>query len=196
MQAYDADDLAGKVEHRSAGVARVECGIGLKKLGRRRERILDRRVASCAHVPDGQRVAHAERSSDDEDLVADFDAIRVAERGCGNAARDVLDLEQRDVRGRIGGDDAGGDGLPIAELDGHGVGSLYDMSGRQHLSLLADQHAGAGARDPDAFCLAPARAACRLAVRTTTTALSTRLNARDTELPSSRANRVVYGNSK
>ena len=54
-----------------------------------------------------------------------------------------VQLEERDVGVRLGGDDPRPHALAAQKLDGNRVGEMNDVRRRHHLPVLRDQHAGA-----------------------------------------------------
>jgi hypothetical protein len=113
----DADDLAVGVDERAAGVAGVDRRVGLDRTrdaeaGQRLDRAIDRRDHA-----DRQRLALAERRSDRRHRLADLDVMAVAERQRPEREPLRVDLQQRDVRVRIGADDLGLDRVAVRELD-------------------------------------------------------------------------------
>ena len=87
--------------------------------------------------------------TDDEDRIADFHTVGVAEPCGDQAGRHFLQLQKSHIGGQRGGDHARRDDDRFGEGDHDLLGRLDDVSGRQHLPHLGDDHAGAQALQID-----------------------------------------------
>src|SRR3989454_2134433 len=90
----DADDLALHVHQRSAGVARVDRGVGL-------DEVVERPLADLARLgaddPRGHRRLEAERRPDGEDPIADLGTVGVAELRGAERGLAVIEPEHGEV---------------------------------------------------------------------------------------------------
>ncbi|PRD36405.1 UNVERIFIED_CONTAM: hypothetical protein NCL1_08904 [Trichonephila clavipes] len=134
----DADHLAGGVEQRAAGIARIDGDIGLDEghVG-----IAGQRARLGADDAGGGRVVEAERRADGQHPLADAQLRGIADlhrRQVGGG-----DLDQRDVGARVGADDLGLDLAAVAEAHGDLVGLVDDMVVGQHIAVAADDETGA-----------------------------------------------------
>ena len=113
----DADDFAGHIDERAAGVAGIDGGIGLEEvLELAGSAGLDGAVLAGDDAG-GDGFGEAERLADGDDPVADFDAVGVAhfdggQRGVG------LNLDDGDVGGLVDADDFGGTALVAFRIAG------------------------------------------------------------------------------
>src|SRR6266511_1623381 len=111
----DPDDLAGGVHQRPARVAGVDRGVGLDGVadGHGRPAALVDAEAAVQGADDagGDRPFQAERAADGQHGVADLEGVAVAQ-GRGLEPGDALRPDDRQVGGRVGGDDAGGAVVP------------------------------------------------------------------------------------
>src|SRR5580765_3761002 len=113
----DPDHLALRVQQRAARVAVVQRGVGLdhvrdRELIRRLDPALDGADDSCS---DG--AVEAERVPDCDHLVADPHKVGVAERQGLERARLDLDLQHRDIGGRIDADHLRLEALVVRKAD-------------------------------------------------------------------------------
>ena len=122
--AIDADELAGGIEHRSAGVAGIDGGIGLQAVGVFEQRAGGKLVAMDAGedaVGYGgfEIVGEQKRIADDVDPLADAAGVAVAELG-GRKIAFAEQLDKSDVAARIEPDEHGVDEAAIGEAALHG----------------------------------------------------------------------------
>ena len=119
----NADEAALDVDQGPAGIARVNCGVGLHEV-----LVFEAEAgaaAQCADDAGGDRLADAEGIADRQHAIAHLDAVAVRDGGGGQVAG--LHLEHGDVRLRIAADDAGLEVAPVVHLHRHLVGALDHM---------------------------------------------------------------------
>ena len=75
---------------------------------------------------------------DRDDRVADLDRVGVGERERRQGLGVDVDLEQREVRGRVGTDDRGLDRVLVREADLDLGGAVDDMEVRDDVAFLVD----------------------------------------------------------
>src|SRR5919202_764257 len=113
----DADDAAGRVEQRAAGVAGVDRGVGLDDaVDLEAVRRLDDPLRGRDDAR-RERALEAERVADRDRRVADLDASRRAERQRRELAGPRRDLEHREVARLVATEDPGVDDALVRELD-------------------------------------------------------------------------------
>ena len=149
----DADDLAVHVEHRPAGIAAIDRGIGLQEIviGARIDVPLARRENAG-----GDAAAQTERVADRQHPVADARDVAVAP-GCRAQRLVGLDLQQRDIRLGVASDQLGlqiriivqndGDFVGIGDhmIVGHDIARRIDDEARTERGGLARLRLGAAA---------------------------------------------------
>ena len=151
-----ADDLALEIEGRTAGIAPVD-----------RRRNLEEVVIGAGpdlapargHDAGRNGVAEAEGVADRDDPVADPDPVGIAE--CDMRQRLVrIHLEERQVRFRVGADDARRQPALVVEGDGDVLRPVHDMMVGDDMAVFRDDEAGAdpGRRPPVAPLVGPRRA--------------------------------------
>ena len=139
----DADHAALRVEQGAAGVALVQRGVGLDDVvDRVRVRSLDDALER-ADDPGGDRALEAEGVADRDDRVADADGVRVAEHERRQGARVRVDLQHRDIGGRVDADDPRPLALVVREADVDRARALDHVVVRDDVAGLVDHEAGA-----------------------------------------------------
>jgi len=137
--AVDPDQLALRVHQRAAGVALIDGRVGLQK-------VLEAAVAQTGLAALGADDAHGHRLSESERIayrqadIADADLVRIAQRKHRQAGG--LDFQQSQVAGRVGTNQLGGKGAPVAQIHGDLFRAVdYVMIG-DDVSVGGDDHAG------------------------------------------------------
>ena len=140
----DADDLAPHVDQRSSRVTGIDRGVGLNEvLNRVTAGVQPREQPSFgAHDSSrhGESKRFAERVADRQHPLADARRVGIAEvdgRKTGGG-----DLDDRNVRQRVGPDGTSGE-LPVVEQPhGHAVRALDDVVIGEDIAVLRDDEAG------------------------------------------------------
>ena len=143
----DADQLAVDVDQRPARVARVDAGVGLDQVA------VDLLVGE-GHVPlqgaddpDGDGVLVAEGVADRDDVLADHQVGRRADRDRGQGAAGV-DLEHRQVHRLVLLDHPGRVARAVGEVDLDPLDLVDDVLVRQDVAPAVDDHPGPHPADP------------------------------------------------
>ena len=124
----DADDLAGHVQQRAAGVAGVDRGVGLDHVGEGDAVLLVERAAGGRHDAGRHRRAagQVEGVADGDELVADLRGSELEPSGSGvRPVRSTLSTARSLLR--VGGDDLGLDRRAVVEVDGDVGGAVDDV---------------------------------------------------------------------
>jgi hypothetical protein len=112
-----ADDLAGHIDQRAAGVAGVDGGVGLDELLELVGRAVGAGLVDGAVLggddAGGDGLGEGEGAADGEDPVADLGAVGVAELDGGQRLGRV-DLDDGDVGLGVDADDLGGTALSLS----------------------------------------------------------------------------------
>jgi hypothetical protein len=137
----DADQLAGRVDQRAAGVAEVDGGVGLDEVleGGHAQPA----AAGGADDPGGDRLAETERVADGQDGVADAQPVGAAERHHRQVRQ--LDGEHGEVRVRIDAHQPRRSLAAVAQLDADLGGPGDDVVVGHDVALPVDDDAGAQA---------------------------------------------------
>src|SRR4051794_19237225 len=139
----DADDAAGRVEQRTAGVAGVDRRVGLDDaVDLEAVRRLDRALGG-RHDARRERALETERVADRDRRIADLDAARAAEGQRPQLALRRRDLQHREVGRLVAAEDAGVDDVLVGELDRHLRRAGDDVRVRQDRAVAVDHEAGA-----------------------------------------------------
>ena len=109
-------------------------------------------AAECADDAGGHRAVEPERISDRVDGIADLDLARCFEAERMQRGRRSLHLDDRDVCGRIGGDDRGGRRHAVAKADANCRGALHDVVVGDDVALSIDHEPRAERAVPADFC--------------------------------------------
>ncbi len=138
----DPDQLAMDIDEGAAGIAHVDRGIGL-------DVVLV--VVRFGQVPalgaddaPAHRVVEIERVADGEDLLAHLDLVRIAPGERGQIGR--VDLQHRDIRRRVRGDDAGRETPLVAQLHFDGLRVFNDVEIGDDIPVVTDDDTGAVGR--------------------------------------------------
>ena len=102
--------------------------------------------------------------ADDHDLLADPHRVGVTHPRHPHGLGHALELQERDIGGRIGRDECRAHDLTADALDGDLVHAVDDVGGRHHPAVAGDQDAGARlveAGDPRGADVAPLGSARR-----------------------------------
>ena len=137
-------DLALHVEHRPAGVAGIDRGVGLEELGERHGLVHRIGRPARADISHAQRVAQAVRRPHDDDLVAHVHRAGVGHRGHLRARRHPVELQQGQIGRRLGGHHARRHRVAPDELHRDLVHGVHHVRRRHHLAVRRDEDAGAG----------------------------------------------------
>ena len=141
--AHEADHLPVHVEHRPAGVPLVDGRVGLEELRLGQVVVDGVGLVAAADVAGAEGVTDPVGRADDEDRLTNVRLVGIAQRRDQGPLRHRVQLEERDVGVRLGGDDPRPLALASQKLDGDRVGEMNDVRRRHHLPVLRDQHAGA-----------------------------------------------------
>ena len=147
----DADHLTGGVGERSARVTRLDVGVGLDQAGqvlRVGAGLVGRgdRLVQAGYLAGGEarRTAHSSGVADADHLVADRDLGRVTGLG-GLQAGGVLQLQYRNVVGRVVARHTGRVGLAVADVnDGDLRRAFHHVVVGQHLTVGGQHDPGPG----------------------------------------------------
>ncbi len=139
----DADQLAIHVHQRTAGIARIDRGIGLDEDAEitRRDLVAGKRGNNAAR----DRLADAEGIADSKDEITDFDLVGIGKR----QNREMflrLDAQDREIDGRILQDDLAGKFPTIGECNLDVIGIFDDVVVGDDEAILRKDHAGAQRR--------------------------------------------------
>ena len=137
----DADQIAVKVDHRSAGIPRIDRGVRLNEV----LVIFDSEAAAPGGADDAHRgrFAHSKWIANGEDHVADLQSRGIADCKCGKTGR--IDFQHCDVGSRIGADELGFEFALVAELHFDIGCAIDDVIVRQNRAVGRDDHARAEA---------------------------------------------------
>ena len=104
--------------------------------------VVDREVVGRGHLAvqgaddaGGDRLLETEGTADGDDVVADGDLPRIAERQGEELRRRRVHLEDSQVGRGIGSDDLGLVGLAVPELDRNGLGAVDDVLVRDDVAV-------------------------------------------------------------
>src|SRR5437016_1097310 len=134
----DADDLSGGVEQRSTRVAGIDGDVGLND---RRHLAAGQRAVHAAHDTGRNAVLEAERRADRNDPLTLLDARRRRHVERGQVLG--VDLDQRDVRARIGPDDLRREFAAIGQLDRHFTRTVDDVRVGDDVAIGTHDESGA-----------------------------------------------------
>ncbi len=154
----DADQAAGKIDQRAAGIAGIDRGVGLDE-----ELVVgdpDLGAGHRRHDAVGDGLADAERIADGEHHVADLQRVGIAEIGRGEALAAVLDAQHGEIGARILEDEIGVEFALVGESDldlvrilddvivgDDEAGGVDDDAGAQRALDLLARAAGAAAKE-------------------------------------------------
>ena len=129
--------MAFVIDQRAAGVAGIDRRVRLDEVFH----LLDSEASAARRAHDSSRygLADAERIADRQYDVADLDLARIGQR----QHREVrsVDLEHRDVRARIGTNDASLELPFVVQRDGDFAGAVHHVIVRQDIAFRADDDA-------------------------------------------------------
>ena len=147
-RAVDADQVAGGVDERAAGVAGIDRGVGLDEI----LEAVDAEIVAAerAHDAERHRVAEAERIADREHDVADLQVVRVRERHRGQIL--VIRLQHREVGFRIGAAHVRRQAPAVRQHELDVVGALDHVMIGEHVAFATRR----SRRSPGSSAAAPA----------------------------------------
>src|SRR5829696_2815993 len=138
----DADNPSLHVEHGAARVSVVQCSVRL-------DGVLDGETVGRPNLATdradhagGEGALETERAAQHDDRVPDLERAGRRELEHRQIRRGTIDVQDGDVRGRIGADDLGVDLGAVGELDLHGLRVVNDVLVRDDVSLFVDDEAG------------------------------------------------------
>src|SRR5215467_8986367 len=139
--AVDADQIAARVDQCAAGIAEIDCGIGLNEILEG----VDAEMIAAERADDAMRdrVAKAERVAEREHRIADLHAVQRSQRDGWKAF--AVGLEDGEIGLGIAAADRRGHAATIREHDLDVIGSLDDVIVGEDVAFVAHDHSGAEA---------------------------------------------------
>ncbi len=128
------------VHERAAGIATIDRRVRLQEVFKPAITVATCRAALAADDAHRDGLTDAERVADGEDDVADLHLVRISERHraqvCG------LNLDHRQVRGRVGADQLRVEHALVRQLDLDVFRAVDDVVVRQNVAITLDDHTG------------------------------------------------------